>query len=78
MKPPRDLSGRELIAILCGRWDYRAVHQEGGHVTLETNEQLRHKVVVLLHGALKIGTLHSILRAIARHKEITREAIVDP
>ena len=39
---------------------------------------MRHKVVVPLHGALKIGTLNSILRAVARHKGITREAIVDP
>ena len=78
MKLPRDLSGRELIAILCGRWDYRAVNQEGSHVTLETNEPMRHRVVVPLHGALKIGTLNSILRAVARHKGITREAIVDP
>ena len=77
MKLPRDLAGRELIAILCGRWDSRTVNQEGSHVTLETDEPMRHKVVVPLHGALKIGTLNSILCAVARHKGITREAIVD-
>lgn len=39
---------------------------------------MRHKVVVPLHGALKIGTLNSMLRAVARRKGIKREAIVDP
>ena len=31
MKLPRDLSGTDLIQILCRRYGYRQVHQEGSH-----------------------------------------------
>ncbi len=41
MKLPRDLSGAELIKLLCKHYDYRRVNQEGSHVILETNAILR-------------------------------------
>ena len=78
MKLPTDLSGRERITVFCSRWDFRRVNQVGSHVTLETLEPMRHKVVVLLPPAVKIGTLNAILRAVARHKGIKREAVIDP
>jgi hypothetical protein len=37
MKLPRDLSGAELIKILCRDWHYFTVHQEGSYVILQTN-----------------------------------------
>jgi hypothetical protein len=36
MKVPRDLSGAQLIKVLCRDWDYRTLHQEGSHVILQT------------------------------------------
>jgi predicted RNA binding protein YcfA (HicA-like mRNA interferase family) len=36
MKVPRDLSGAQLIKVLCRDWGYRQVHQEGSHVILQT------------------------------------------
>ena len=36
MKVPRDLSGSQLIKVLCRDWGYRQVHQEGSHVILQT------------------------------------------
>ena len=36
MKVPRDLSGTQLIKVLCRDWGYRLVHQEGSHVILQT------------------------------------------
>jgi hypothetical protein len=32
MKLPRDLSGKELIRLLCKHHDYRQVNQEGSQV----------------------------------------------
>ena len=32
MKVPRDLSGAQLIKVLCRDWGYRQLHQEGSHV----------------------------------------------
>ena len=44
MKLPRDLSGAELIKVLCKYVDYRRVNQEGSHVILETSDPHQHRV----------------------------------
>jgi len=76
MKIPRDLSGRDLIKALCRDWGYRQVHQAGSHVILETGEPAHHRLAVPDHHVLRVGTLNGILRAVAEHKRITREAIL--
>lgn len=77
MKLPRDLSGAQLVQHLSSRWSYLAVHQVGSHVSLETDLPSRQRIVVPLHAALRIGTLSSILAAVARHKGVSRERILD-
>ena len=77
MKIPRDLSGRDLIKALCRSWGYKQVHQVGSHVILETEEPSHHRLAVPDHRALRVGTLNGILRAVAEHKRVTREAILD-
>jgi predicted RNA binding protein YcfA (HicA-like mRNA interferase family) len=72
MKLPRDLSGRVLIRHLCRHWSYRVIGQAGSHVTLETDEPVRQRIVVPDHAALRIGTLNEILRAVADHKGSTK------
>jgi len=37
MKAPRDLSGAQLVKVLCRDWQYRVAHQEGSHVILQTD-----------------------------------------
>lgn len=76
MKLPRDLSGAHLVQHLTSRWEYQTIHQVGSHVTLETDLPSRQRIVVLLHSALRIGTLSAILTAVARHKGVTRERIL--
>ena len=39
MKMPRDLSGADLIKLLCRHWGYRRVNQEDSHVILETDSR---------------------------------------
>lgn len=76
MKLPRDLAGNHLIRHLCGHWGYRQVHQVGSHVTLETDQPSRQRVVVPAHPALRVGTLAAILTAVARHKSVPREELL--
>jgi len=77
VKTPRDLSGFELAACLQRRWGYREVHQEGSHIVLETSDPSHQRIAVPAHPALRVGTLSSILRAVARHKGVTRQDIID-
>ncbi|HEY1900963.1 MAG TPA: type II toxin-antitoxin system HicA family toxin [Terracidiphilus sp.] len=76
MKLPRDLSGEQLIRHLCKHWEYERVHQVGSHVILQTQQPTPHRVAVPAHTALRIGTLNSILSAVAMHKNVTKEDVL--
>jgi predicted RNA binding protein YcfA (HicA-like mRNA interferase family) len=78
MKLPRDLSGAELIKLLCKHHDYRRVNQEGSHVILETDSPRHHRLAVPDHNPLRIGTLNAILRAVAEVKGLKKEDILNP
>jgi predicted RNA binding protein YcfA (HicA-like mRNA interferase family) len=77
MKTPRDLSGAELADCLRRRWGYRKVQQQGSHIVLQTSDPSAHRIAVPAHRALRVGTLNSILRAVSRHKGISRQEIID-
>ncbi len=76
MKIPRDLSGRQLVKVLCARWAYAEVHQVGSHVILQTDLPSRQRITVPAHKTLKIGTLNAILRSVAAHKRVSREELL--
>jgi predicted RNA binding protein YcfA (HicA-like mRNA interferase family) len=77
MKVPRDLSGAELIKVLCRDWDYRALHQEGSHIILQTETPGHQRLSVPNHNPLRVGTLNGILRAVAAQKGVDRQALLD-
>ena len=77
MNIPRDLSGHELAAVLCRHWGYEKVHQAGSHIILQTREPTMHRVSVPAHKAVRIGTLNALLRAVANHKGVDRQTILD-
>ena len=77
MKLPRDLGGHELVKALCRSWGYQQVHQVGSHIILQTGEPAPRRIAIPAHAALRVGTLNGILRAVAEHKGVTREAILD-
>lgn len=77
MKIPRDLSGHDFVQALCRDWGYRITHQEGSHVVLETEEPTHQRLAIPAHKNLRIRTLSAILRAVAKHKGIERQAILD-
>jgi predicted RNA binding protein YcfA (HicA-like mRNA interferase family) len=77
MKLPRDVSGHGLASALCRRWGYVKVNQVGDHIVLQTESPTPHRIAVPGHKALRVGTLNSILRSVARHKAVDRQAIID-
>jgi predicted RNA binding protein YcfA (HicA-like mRNA interferase family) len=76
MKIPRDVSGTHLANVLCRRWQYAKVHQVGSHIILETSEPTHQRIAIPEHDPVRLGTLISILRAVAQHKGVTRDAII--
>jgi predicted RNA binding protein YcfA (HicA-like mRNA interferase family) len=76
VKLPRDLSGAELIQLLCKHLGYRRVHQQGSHVILETETPRQHRISIPDHSSLRIGTLNGILKAITNAKGIRKEDIL--
>jgi len=77
MKLPRDLSGNDLVAFLCKRWGYAKIHQVGSHVILQTEQPFPHRVAVPAHKVLRVGTLNSILAAVAAHKRVPKDTILE-
>jgi predicted RNA binding protein YcfA (HicA-like mRNA interferase family) len=76
MKLPRDLRGDDLIAALCRRWSYRVVHKTGSHVILDTDNPSHQRISIPAHSPLRVGTLNAILRAVAEHKGVLREELL--
>jgi len=62
---------------LCKHWKYVQVHQLGSHIILETDDPSHQRIPVPDHKALRIGTLNAILRAVALHKGVDRQNILD-
>jgi predicted RNA binding protein YcfA (HicA-like mRNA interferase family) len=77
MKVPRDLSGAQLIKVLCRDWAYRQVNQEGSHVILQTETPGHQRLAVPNHNPLRVGTLNAIVRAVATHKGVDRQTVLD-
>ena len=76
MKSPRNLSGRDLADILCRKWAYTEVAQSGSHIILQTEEPAHHRIPIPAHKSLRIGTLSAIVRLVANHKHVSRDAIL--
>ena len=76
MRLLRDLSGAELVKILCKHFGYVRIHQEGSHIILQTEIPQHHRLSVPDHKPLRIGTLNAILREVAAAKGVTREDIL--
>jgi predicted RNA binding protein YcfA (HicA-like mRNA interferase family) len=76
VKIPRDLSGADLARSL--RFlGYERIRQDGSHLRLTTEVGGQHHVTIPNHSALKVGTLSAILKEVARHHELTVEALLE-
>ena len=76
MKIPRDVSGAHFADALVRRWGYTRVHQVGSHIVLETSEPAHQRIVIPAHHPVRLGTLTSVLRSVARHKGVTRDDVI--
>jgi predicted RNA binding protein YcfA (HicA-like mRNA interferase family) len=76
MKIPRDISGRQLVKVLCREFSYHKVHQEGSHIVLETEDPSHQRLAIPDHDSLRVGTLNNIVRSVANHKNISRDDIL--
>jgi predicted RNA binding protein YcfA (HicA-like mRNA interferase family) len=76
MKLPRGLSGSHLVKVLCKDFGYTRVHQVGSHIVLETNDPVHHRLSVPEHNPLRVGTLNSILGAVAKAKGVKKADIL--
>jgi predicted RNA binding protein YcfA (HicA-like mRNA interferase family) len=77
MKIPLDLSGAQLVKVLCRDWNYRVVHQEGSHIILQTDTPAHQRLSVPNHNPLRVGTLNGIMRAVSVHKGVERQKLLD-
>ena len=76
MKIPRDLSGTDLSDLLYRKYGYQRIHQVGSHIILETENPGHHRIAIPNHDPLRIGTLNSILRAVATAQGIEKKEIL--
>jgi predicted RNA binding protein YcfA (HicA-like mRNA interferase family) len=77
MKIPRDLSGAQLVKVLCRDWGYRVIHQEGSHIILQTDTPSHQRLSVPNHNPLRIGTLNGIIRIMSAHKGVERQRLLE-
>jgi predicted RNA binding protein YcfA (HicA-like mRNA interferase family) len=77
VKIPRDVPGQHLANVLCRRWQYTEVHQVGSHIILETSDPSHQRFAVPAHSPLRLGTFNAILRAVAKHKQVSRDAVIE-
>jgi predicted RNA binding protein YcfA (HicA-like mRNA interferase family) len=76
MKLPRDVSGAEVVRMLCREFGYTRVAQAGSHVILHTANPRSHRLSVPDHKVMRTGTLHGIVKAVAGVKDISIEDVV--
>lgn len=76
MKLPRNVKGSDLQASL-RRLGYEAVRHRGSHVRITTQVNGEHHEAIPLHNPIKVKTLSSILKSIARHHEMSVEELLN-
>jgi predicted RNA binding protein YcfA (HicA-like mRNA interferase family) len=76
LRLPRDLSGHDLARAL-RRYDYVITRQAGSHLRLKsTHRGTDHYITIPAHQALKLGTLNSIISAVATYLEMDRALLL--
>ncbi len=68
MKLPRNIAGKEVLAILVKHYGWKIHRRQGSHVTLKKGE-IKEILTIPLHEELKVGTLLGILRKAGIERE---------
>jgi predicted RNA binding protein YcfA (HicA-like mRNA interferase family) len=75
MKLPRDVSADALVKAL-RQLDYAVSRKKGSHVRVTTQLGGEHHEVVPDHNPIRVGTLHSILKSVAGHHQMSVEELL--
>ncbi|MBI5293478.1 MAG: type II toxin-antitoxin system HicA family toxin [Chloroflexi bacterium] len=75
MKLPRDISGEELADLL-QKHGYKVTRQTGSHMRLSTTRGGEHHATIPRHKPLRVGTLNAILKDVAEHLKLDRDALI--
>ncbi len=70
MRLPRDVSAEAFIKAL-RVLGYAITRQKGSHIRVTTQLGGEHHEVVPQHNPIRIGTLHSILKSVAQHHQMS-------
>ena len=70
MKFPRDVAAFDLIKAL-RVFGYAVTRQKGSHIRVTTMLNGEHHEVIPNYNPIKMGTLHSILKSVAEHHDMT-------
>ncbi len=76
MRLPRDVGGEELAGLL-RRYGYQVTRQTGSHMRLTTLQNGEHHITIPRHKSLRVGTLNVIVKDVAQHLGMEREALVE-
>jgi predicted RNA binding protein YcfA (HicA-like mRNA interferase family) len=77
LKLSRDLSGHDLAHAL-RRYGYEVTRQTGSHLRLKSTVRgTDHFITIPAHHTLKLGTLNSILSAVATYLEVDRSQLLE-
>ena len=71
-------SGAQLIKLLCRKWGYEQINQEGSHIILQTDTPGHQRLSVPNHNPSLAGTMNDIIKAAANHQGVDRQADLDP
>ena len=75
MRLPRSTGAEDLIKAL-RQLGYVVTRQKGSHLRITTQVGGEHHEVIPNHNPIRIGTLHSILKSIAGHHQMTVEKLL--
>jgi predicted RNA binding protein YcfA (HicA-like mRNA interferase family) len=73
---PRDFSGGELVKLL-ETFGYAVTRPKGSHLRLTAQVGGEHHVTVPNHESLRAGTLNGILKDVAKHAGLERDAVIE-
>lgn len=77
MRAPRDISGRELAALLRRLYGYTPHRQRGSHMRLVSSQMgTPHHLTVPRNDPLPVGTLDGILRDVSNYLEIRKDDLI--
>ncbi len=76
MRMPRDVSGDQLAKLLA-KSGYEPTRQTGSHIRLTRQTEETHHITIPRHAALNVGTLNNILKDVAEHLKISKNALME-